>query len=147
MHFFVFRISIWKDFHQNAQQRKQICYRTGKCAGCSRVLAHFSPEIWQAGAVKGLTHFPMFPSLYVLHLGGGAALVSHTWLTRSRQKLFRMHTCPVVPGGGWPAVSAQQQERKKIINSCNYTLFLLSGASYLEPTPRFCPPFYLCQLF
>ena len=26
-------------------------------------------------------------------------------------------------------------------------LFLLPGSSYLEPTPCFCPPFYLCQLF
>ena len=24
--------------------------------------------------------------------------------------------------------------------------FLLPGSSYLEPTPCFCPPFYLCQL-
>ena len=24
---------------------------------------------------------------------------------------------------------------------------LLPGSSYLEPTPCFCPPFYLCQLF
>ena len=27
------------------------------------------------------------------------------------------------------------------------TLFLLPGSSYLEPTPCFSPPFYLCQLF
>ena len=26
-------------------------------------------------------------------------------------------------------------------------LFLLTGSSYLEPTPCFCLPFYLCQLF
>ena len=26
-------------------------------------------------------------------------------------------------------------------------LFLIPGSSYLEPTPCFCPPFYLCQLF
>ena len=26
-------------------------------------------------------------------------------------------------------------------------IFLLPGSSYLEPTPCFCPPFYLCQLF
>ena len=26
-------------------------------------------------------------------------------------------------------------------------LFLLPGSSYLEPTPCFCPPSYLCQLF
>ena len=26
-------------------------------------------------------------------------------------------------------------------------LFLLPGSSYLELTPCFCPPFYLCQLF
>ena len=25
-------------------------------------------------------------------------------------------------------------------------LFLLPGCSYLEPTPCFCPPFYVCQL-
>ena len=30
------------------------CYRTGKYTACRRVRASFSPEIVQAGAVKGL---------------------------------------------------------------------------------------------
>ena len=32
------------------------CYRSGKCTVCRRVRAAFSPEILQAGAVKGLNY-------------------------------------------------------------------------------------------
>ena len=32
-------------------------------------------------------------------------------------------------------------------SSVGWAFFLLPGSSYLEPTPCFCLPFYLCQLF
>ena len=34
-----------------------MCYKTGKYTVCRRVRAFFSPEILQAGAVKGLIRF------------------------------------------------------------------------------------------
>ena len=47
---------MWKDFHQNTQYWKQMCYRTRKFTfQCRHMCALFSsPEILQAGAVKGL---------------------------------------------------------------------------------------------
>ena len=36
------------------------CHRTGKCTICRRVRASFSPEVLQAGAVKGLKAFMAF---------------------------------------------------------------------------------------
>ena len=48
---------MWKDFHQNTQYWKQICYRTRKYTfQCRHMCALFGggPEILQVGAVKGL---------------------------------------------------------------------------------------------
>ena len=49
-----FPTGMWKDFHQNAQHWKQMCYRTWKYTVCRRVHTSFSPEILQAPAVKRL---------------------------------------------------------------------------------------------
>ena len=52
---FLFRVSKWTDFDQNAQHWKQICYRAENILLCRRAHAHFSPEIWLDVAVMRLT--------------------------------------------------------------------------------------------
>ena len=43
-----------KGFSSKRIALRNRCYRTGKYTGCRRVHASFSPEIVQAGVVKGL---------------------------------------------------------------------------------------------
>ena len=50
---FLFRTGLWKDFHQNAYHWKQMGYRTGNYTVCRCVRESFSPEVLQAGSVKG----------------------------------------------------------------------------------------------
>ena len=44
-----------KIFMLQDRKIKYLCYRTGRYTVCGRIRASFSPEILQAGAVKGLT--------------------------------------------------------------------------------------------
>ena len=52
--FFLFSISMWKDFHQNAEYWKQTHFRTRKYTVCRCVHVLFSLGILWAWAVKGL---------------------------------------------------------------------------------------------
>ena len=74
--FFTLRMSTWKDLYQNAQDWKQICYKTIKYTVCRTVCVHFSA--W-AGAVKGLKTWCVDGSSHLFGtLGSGArSVVEH----------------------------------------------------------------------
>ena len=64
-----------------------MCYRTGKYTICRRVRAFFSPEVLQAGAVKGLSEFGFLSCLLSECLMSGTGLVHCMFWDKTRLEM------------------------------------------------------------